>query len=393
MSDVTLDQVERQISRGYPLLRFSPDIEALFRQANVTERVRLAVIWGVVGILIYDMVYFGDRTMMQDVFGSLVVVRFLVFTPFVAACIVAVRCWPNALLYDVLAVALAVLGVTLPMAVATGSSSAYLFVYQNGNSAAFLFFVIALRPRFPAIIAGLALMCVSHFTTTWLTGAFDDITYSGIITFYVTLSVFLAVSAYFLEHKDRQGFLNELRGGLLHRQLLEKSERDELTGLLNRHSLTRIRENLWNGGGRNRSVAAILLDIDHFKLFNDVHGHLEGDDCLRAISATIARQVGQTAHVFRFGGEEFLILEKNADALGALAMAERIRSAIEALDLRHRGLSDGCVTASLGISITRPADQSLEDLLRQADAALYEAKHMGRNTIAMSRDAAITHVA
>ncbi|WP_179119662.1 hypothetical protein [Ensifer adhaerens] len=113
--------------------------------------------------------------MLPDVFTALFTVRFLVFTPFVIACILAVRRWPYARLYDVLAVAIAVLGVTLPMAVATQSTSPYLFVYQNGNSAAFLFFVIALRPRFLAVLAGLALMCASHFTTTHLSVAFDDL--------------------------------------------------------------------------------------------------------------------------------------------------------------------------------------------------------------------------
>jgi hypothetical protein len=232
MGVVTLDQVERQIARGFRLLRFAPDIEAAFRKDYAAERVRLAAIWGVVGTLIYDLVYFGDRTMMADVFSELVVLRFLVFTPFVIGCILAVRRWPHALFYDILSIAIAVLGVTLPMAAATQSASPYLFVYQNGNSAAFLFFVIALRPRFPAVLAGLVLMCASHFTTTQMTGAFDAVTYSGIVTFYVTLSIFLAVSAYFLEQKDRQNFLNQLRGSLLYRQLEHNSERDELTGLL-----------------------------------------------------------------------------------------------------------------------------------------------------------------
>jgi diguanylate cyclase (GGDEF)-like protein len=256
-----------------------------------------------------------------------------------------------------------------------------------------MFFVIVLRPRFAVALFGLVLMTAIHLGTMALSGAFDDVTYTSIVAFVITCAVFMAAGAYFLERVDRMNFLHRLRASLLHQQLLETSERDELTGLLNRHSLARIREDLWNGGARHRSVAAILLDVDHFKLFNDVHGHIEGDACLRAISETIARQVGQTAHVFRFGGEEFLVLEKNADALGALAMGERIRAAIEALAISHRGLPDGKVTASLGLAITRPADHTLEELLRQADAALYEAKHMGRNTIAMASDVAAAHVA
>lgn len=383
MGVVTLDQVERQIARGFRFLRFAPDIEAAFRKDYAAERVRLAAIWGVIGTLIYDLVYFGDRTMMADVFTELVIVRFLVFTPFVIGCILAVRRWPDALLYDVLSIAIAVLGVTLPMAVATQSASPYLFVYQNGNSAAFLFFVIALRPRFPAVLAGLVLMCASHFITTQLTGAFDAVTYSGIVTFYVTLSIFLAVSAYFLEQTDRQNFLNQLRGSLLYGQLEYNSERDELTGLLNRRSLARICERLW-GGNHQSGVAAILLDIDHFKRFNDVHGHIEGDACLRTISQCIRDTADESCFVFRFGGEEMLVLSPIREPLTALATAERIRVAIENLAMRHRGLEEGCVTVSLGVAFAAPSEVTLEALLRDADSALYEAKRKGRNMVALA---------
>ncbi|WP_246200338.1 GGDEF domain-containing protein [Shinella kummerowiae] len=383
MGVVTLDQVERQIARGFRLLRFAPDIEAAFRKDYAAERVRLAAIWGVIGTLIYDLVYFGDRTMMVDVFTELVIVRFLVFTPFVIGCILAVRRWPDALLYDVLSIAIAVLGVTLPMAVATQSASPYLFVYQNGNSAAFLFFVIALRPRFPAVLVGLVLMCTSHFITTQLTGAFDAVTYSGIITFYVTLSIFLAVSAYFLERMDRQNFLNQLRGSLLYAQLEYNSERDELTGLLNRRSLARICARLWSGTPQS-AVAAILLDIDHFKRFNDVHGHIEGDACLRAISQCIRDTADEASFVFRFGGEEMLVLSPIREPLTALAAAERIRVAIESLAMRHRGLEEGCVTVSLGVAFAAPSQVTLEGLLRDADSALYEAKRKGRNMVVLA---------
>ena len=382
MTVVTLDQVERQRARGFRFLRFSPEIEARFRQDYAAERVRLAVIWGIIGTLIYDLVYFGDRTMMADVFSGLVTVRFFIFTPFVIACILAVRRWPNAFLYDVLSVAIAVLGVTLPMAVATESASPYLFVYQNGNSAAFLFFVIALRPRFPAILIGLVMMCASHFITTSLTGAFDAVTYSGIITFYVTLSIFLAVSAYFLEQKDRQSFLNQLRGSLLYQQLEHNADRDELSGLLNRRSLARVRDTLWSDA--SSSIAAILLDIDHFKRFNDVHGHIEGDACIRAVSQCIRGSADDGAYVFRFGGEEILVLSVGHTSLQALTQAERIRAAIEGLAIPHRGLEEGCVTVSLGVAMAFPPVTTLERLLQDADAALYEAKRLGRNTVTLA---------
>ncbi|WP_457585877.1 GGDEF domain-containing protein [Ensifer canadensis] len=384
MGVVTLGDVDRQIGRGFRFLRFSRDIEAAFLRDYATSRVRLAVVWAVIGTLIYDSVYFGDATMMPDVFWPLVFVRFGIFTPFALISVLALRRWPSARNYDLLAISVAVLGVSLPMSVAVFSNSPYLFVYQNGNVAAFLFFVIALRPRFLTIMIGLVLMCAVQFTTTKLSGAFDDVVYTGIVTFYVTLAIFLAMSAYFMEHKDRLNFLHQLRGSLLHAELERKSERDELTGLLNRHSLARVRQTIWNEQGAAATVAVIMLDIDRFKLFNDVHGHIEGDDCLRAVCRCILREVAGAGETFRFGGEEILVLMSEVEREDARDMAERIRVAIEALGIRNRGLADGQVlTASLGVVLGKPNEASLEDLLRAADAALYEAKRGGRNTVSL----------
>ncbi|TXI11325.1 MAG: GGDEF domain-containing protein [Rhizobium sp.] len=380
MSAVTLEEVDHQIRNGFRLLRFKPTIEALFLGDYTANRVRLAPLWAIVGTLIYDMVYFGDRTMMADVFSQLIIVRFGIFTPFALLSVLALKRWPSARNYDLLAIGVAVLGVLLPMSVAMHSGSPYLFVYQNGNVAAFLFFVIALRPRFVTILIGLVLMCAVQFTTTKLSGAFDDVVYTGIVTFYVTLVIFLVISAYLSEHKDRLNFLNQLRGSLLHVQLEQKSERDELTGLFNRHSLERVRSSIWRINSGITSLAVIMLDIDRFKLFNDVHGHMEGDDCIRAVSQCISHEIGINGTAFRFGGEEILILLPNTDHATAFAIAERTRVAVEALDIRHRGLDDGqVITASLGIACGETARHSLEDLLKTADAALYEAKRHGRN--------------
>lgn len=383
MGVVTLGDVDRQIGRGFKFLRFSPDIETAFLRDYAASRIRLAAVWAIIGTLIYDSVFFGDATMMPDVFSELVTVRFGIFTPFALFSVLALRRWPSARNYDLLSISVAVLGVSLPMSVAVFSNSPYLFVYQNGNVAAFLFFVIALRPRILTILVGLALMCAVQFTTTKLNGSFDDVTYTGIVTFYVTLTIFLAMSAYFMEHKDRLNFLHQLRGSLLHAELERKSERDELTGLFNRHSLARVRQTIWSRQSA-AAVAVIMLDIDRFKLFNDVHGHIEGDDCLRAVCHCILLEVGSAGETFRFGGEEILVLMTDVEQEQAIETAERIRAAIEALSIRNRGLGDGqLVTASLGVAFGNADEASLEDLLRAADAALYQAKRDGRNTVSI----------
>ncbi len=384
MSAVTLARIESQSGDRFHSLRFSRDIELLFCSDYVAERVHRIVVCAVVGLVIYDLVHFADLAMVPDRAALLTVFRFMVFSPFVILSAWAVRRWPRAWLYDLLCVAVAVLGVTLPIAAVVHSASAYLLVYQTYNSAAFLFFVIALRPRFPAILAGLALMCLSHFTATWLTGDFDEITYGGIVTFYLTLSIFLAVSAYFLERTDRRNFLNRLRASLLYRQLESNAECDELTGLGNRRSLARIGETIWRNAGAEPEVAAILLDIDHFKRFNDVHGHLQGDACIRAVSHCIRNAVDPALQVFRFGGEEILILVRGQPQQQVFEMAEEIRAGIEALAIPHGGTERGTVTASLGVASALPAETTLEKLLQRADEALYAAKRRGKNMVVLA---------
>lgn len=381
MQPVTLDQVDRQIATGTRWLRFQPAVEAAYSREFAAQRVRLAPVWAIVGTLIYDMVFFGDATMVGDRMHELMIARFGIFTPFAIIATLAIRRWPSARNYDILSLSVVLLGGTLPMAAAMSSNSPHLFIYQNGNVATFLFLVIGLRPRFHATLLGLVLLCWVHLTISSFIPSFDATTYQGLVTFYITISIFLALGAYFQEHADRMNFLNRLRASLLHDQLQQQSERDELTGLLNRRSLVRHSQVLRQPAGGRACVHAVMLDIDHFKLFNDVHGHIEGDACIRVVSGCIAQVVGHDGIAFRFGGEEMLVLLPKADMDQALTIAETIRSAIESKAIPHRGLGcSGVVTASLGVA-GGASEFDLEDLLKQADGALYQAKRLGRNRV------------
>jgi diguanylate cyclase (GGDEF)-like protein len=381
MRDAMLEQVDRQLMSGFRWLRFYPAIEAVYLKEFAAARVRIVHVWAIVGTLIYDMVWVGDATMVPDVLPHLIVARFAIFTPFALLATLAIRKWPSPRNYDILSLCVVVLGALLPMAVAVFSTSPHLFVYQNGNVLVFLFLVIGLRPRFFATLLGLALLVGIQLTTTKLNGTLDAVTYQALISFYGTVSIFLALGAYFQEHSERLNFLNRLRGTLLHQQLEQHSEQDELTGLLNRRSLARIAGAMWTKADSDTSAYAIMLDIDSFKLFNDVHGHIEGDTCIRAVSQCIERTVANQGTTFRFGGEEILVLVSRIEKEEAMALAERIRHAIEAQKIPHSGTS-GVVTASLGVAGGLTRHVSLEGLLKQADAALYEAKHLGRNRVA-----------
>ena len=167
----------------------------------------------------------------------------------------------------------------------------------------------------------------------------------------------------------------------LNRQL---ATRDELTGLANRRSLNEVLASEWARAKRSgQPLALAMIDIDHFKRYNDHYGHQAGDECLKRIARDIqmnARRTGDLAA--RYGGEEFLLILPDADAAVALRLAEGLRKSIESLDLPHAHSPAGKVTVSVGVAALDDACYpDAESLLRAADDALYRAKDLGRNQV------------
>ena len=164
--------------------------------------------------------------------------------------------------------------------------------------------------------------------------------------------------------------------------------RDSLTALANRRSLDEKLLIEWKCGQRaGTSMAFILADVDHFKNYNDHYGHQKGDDCLRAVASAIGATVFRPADMTaRYGGEEFAVVMPNTDLTGAKAVAERIREAIVDLALAHsESQTAPYVTLSMGVSAIVPSpESSLENLIAAADAALYQAKHDGRNRVVLA---------
>ena len=174
-----------------------------------------------------------------------------------------------------------------------------------------------------------------------------------------------------------------LRAAERYGSTLELTLRDPLTGLGNRRRLDR-------DLGSHRSTgptAALMVDIDHFKQFNDRHGHARGDDVLRAVGHAIASSIRQGDIAYRFGGEEFSVLLPGADEPTAMLIAERVREAVAAIVLP----SDvDPVTVSVGVAVDptpHPMPSGpLQDLVEAADAALYVAKRAGRDRVRLHGD-------
>ena len=159
---------------------------------------------------------------------------------------------------------------------------------------------------------------------------------------------------------------------------------DALTGLMNRREFDRVLANETRRADRcGTSLALILLDVDHFKPYNDRYGHPAGDACLQTISALLAQSARRPGDlVARYGGEEFAIVLPGLDARSAAAVAMKICSDLRALALPHVGSPFGIVTISAGVaSIDEVEVRSSAALLARADAELYEAKRAGRNRV------------
>jgi diguanylate cyclase (GGDEF)-like protein len=153
---------------------------------------------------------------------------------------------------------------------------------------------------------------------------------------------------------------------------------DALTGLPNRRAADEaIKRMIAHAGRTVTPLSLVLLDLDHFKEVNDIHGHEQGDAALAAIGQVLAGSVRASDFAARYGGEEFLLLLPDTDRGGAVDVAEKLRRTIETADIRDIG----CLTASFGIAALPEDAVNSEQLLRRADRALYAAKAHGRNRV------------
>lgn len=153
--------------------------------------------------------------------------------------------------------------------------------------------------------------------------------------------------------------------------------RDGLTGLANHRAFQEGLEASFQQARRyDEPLSLLLLDVDHFKAYNDAHGHPAGDEVLKTVAHLLQQQARTTDLVARYGGEEFAVVLPHTPFLGATALAERFRAAVEA------GAGRGVVTVSVGVATLTPAAAGRSDLVAAADRALYNAKKNGRNCVA-----------
>lgn len=171
----------------------------------------------------------------------------------------------------------------------------------------------------------------------------------------------------------------------LNRFFRELAIRDGLTGLYNhRHLHEVLHVEVERARRYRRELALVFADVDHFKHYNDTHGHQHGDQVLRSIAEILRRNVRETDFVARWGGEEFVVVAPETPAGEGVEMAEKLRRLVEAFPFHGREtMPGGCITISAGVAVLDPG-LTQEALVRRADEAVYRAKERGRNVVCLA---------
>jgi len=193
-----------------------------------------------------------------------------------------------------------------------------------------------------------------------------------------------------VELRERKVFLLNLQAEGRNHALAHLVRTDALTGVANRRCFNETLESVWaEAAAGGMPVGLIMIDVDHFKKYNDHYGHQGGDDCLRQVAQVALALTRKGDMIARYGGEEFAVIVRSANLANAVVLAERLLAGVQALRLPHRGLSDtASVSVSMGVASMVPTGESSPQMLIEAaDKSLYAAKRAGRNGVAAYEEA------
>jgi diguanylate cyclase (GGDEF)-like protein len=390
-------ETERLLSQRTRDIRFSPEMILAYRKKEWPQRSKISRAW-MVWVALISMAFVPISYLLAPEFLWLTTVISGLLVPALHACAYLVWRKPRSAAVEGLSLVLLMISVMIAygfLAVTAGGSDyeRFLTCIMYVNTVAIVVFNVD-------YVWTLALMVCStaiFFGFEIFNPAIDLKEAVGTSVFYA-MGIYAATIARKTQSiLARKAFLMSLRSQFrsdalksANHQLEILATCDPLTGLGNRRSATDLIEELWRDPTISKAgIAFIMADIDWFKRLNDAAGHAAGDECIRRVAKTIEESVrfGEDA-VFRYGGEEFLVVLAHASPDLAWTIAERIRSSVEALAIVNPGTDpvDGSakvVTISLGVAFAHEA-AAPETVAKWADDALYDAKRGGRNLVFLS---------
>jgi diguanylate cyclase (GGDEF)-like protein len=390
-------ETERLLSQRTRDIRFSPEMVRAFRKKDWPQRSKIARAW-MIWVALISIAFVPVSYLLAPDFLLLTTIISGLLVPALHAAAYLVWRKPRSAAVEGASLILLMSSVMMAygfLAVAAGGSDyeRFLTCIMYANTIAIVVFHID-------YVWSLALMICSagiFFGFEIFNPAIDLKEAIGTSVFYAIGMYAATIARKTQSILGQKAFLMSLRSQYrshalesANHQLEILATRDPLTGLGNRRSATDLIEGLWCDPAIPKAcIAFIMADIDWFKRLNDTAGHAAGDACIRRVARTIEQsvRVGEDV-VFRYGGEEFLVVLINASPDLAWTIAERIRSSVEALAIVNPGIhpADGCacvVTISLGVAFAQD-DVAPEIVAKWADDALYDAKRCGRNMVFLS---------
>lgn len=375
--------------KGYDWLRFDGNLEREF-QAFYTEGhlVRVRVAAYLVIALFIAFIGIDLATLPAHVAYWTTKIRVGLIIPIVALLYVTYRPALRVYVGQAVYIAALVAGLGTVLVIGAGLKLGTQIPYEGILLVALFIYLIACLQWRRALFANMATLFA--FVMMELLYQTDAQARLYQIIFMIAANAVGAYGGYFLEHSSRTMFL-------VNNLLNELAELDGLTGLSNRRTLNIHLDRIWKQAIRDKhEVAIAMIDVDHFKKYNDRYGHLQGDAALRAVADVIAHHARRPMDITaRYGGEEFAVVWYHPSAVELPRMAEIMTKAVVALNMEHADSDIGIVSISVGVAIMRPSKgESSAELLRGADAALYDAKHQGRNRVVVKQVADLeAHVA
>lgn len=350
------------------------------------------------GVVLYNLYLLVDVTLVPDIIWLDVTVRLFLVTPllflYFPARYYAIGMRPDAVAHEALHALGCMMVVASLMFIYANARTSSASEYYMGVVTVILYMNTIHRQPFPLAVMGTVGCMVVFIIGMEYVTVTSEVAKLPAIMCSVGISAVSLFAAYRIEQVERRDYLASLREKLLlqqiqsaNRDLQQLSNTDQLTGIRNRRSFDQAAREI---SATSRPRALILLDVDYFKNYNDSEGHVAGDDCLRAIAgrlrAALRRDDGDRSFVARYGGEEFVVLLDNCVVSAALAVGERLRSAVSGEAIPHPNRPDGqaVVTVSLGIAVSDDGLETIQDMLNRADEALYEAKHQGRDRLVLA---------
>lgn len=392
--------IDRLIERGVPWMRFPGALEQRFLDAGAQRRLRYCFVSGLLSLFVFNGFLIVDYLMVHDIFWLAVKLRLGVFTPAAAALLLlawlapkwVLRHIPPLMVEAIVLVSGLCAAASLAFILST-SHSPYSQYYHVGFTVVVLYGNLVQRLRFwYAVVLSLSIYAI-HLGAVLMVPSSEPRLIVPTLFLMAATVCFSLTANYAFERDERKRYLRSLRQGTLlnelgtaHQRLQKLSRVDVLTGLYNRMHFQEQLQQVWQRAEHDHDdVSIVMVDVDHFKKYNDRYGHPAGDRCLARVGEALVASVRRPADVVaRFGGEEFIVLLPQTGAPMARQVAERIRRAVESQALVHEGSDTaGVVTVSVGVATLQAGGRAgATELISAADAALYRAKAQGRNQVA-----------